>query len=478
MGSSEDNASDGSAQGLIEVGLRHHHAGELKEAERAYRRAMAVEPGNSDAPHLLGLIAHQRGDHAKAIGLITQAIAADGTCASYHNNLGEAYRCLGQLDQAEKAYGEAIRLQGDFPEPHNNLGMVLQKRERFDAAIELYRRAIELQPDFAEAYNNLGTAWVAKGRFSKGIPAYEKAIQLKSDYADAYSNLGFALGSQGETAQAIEWCLRAIEIDPDHYQGHRNLAGLYEKAGQSDKAIEAYRQALRCRPDEQETRYYLACLSGADAPACAPSSYVKALFDHYAPTFDAHLTGGLHYRAPQLIHDAIAATSPRGKLDILDLGCGTGLGGLVLRRFAARLVGVDLSAGMIEKARQRKIYSELIVDDLTAAMGRLGRRFDLVTAADVFVYLGDLAAAFQGAAEVLRPGGMLVFSVEVDEGTRSYVLRQTRRYAHSLEYIRGLAKDNGFGEVSIRREVLRTEHGQAVEGWIVVLRAGGVDRLR
>jgi predicted TPR repeat methyltransferase len=157
------------------------------------------------------------------------------------------------------------------------------------------------------------------------------------------------------------------------------------------------------------------------------------------------------------------------------LGCGTGLGGLVLRRFASSLVGVDLSPGMIEKARQRKIYRELIVDDLTAAMRKLGRRFDLIAAADVFVYIGDLAPVFQAAAGSLRPGGLLVFSVEVDESAQTYILRQTRRYAHSLNYIRSLAQANALIEVSIRREVLRTEQGKDVEGWIVVLRAGTQD---
>jgi predicted TPR repeat methyltransferase len=455
----------------IEAALTHHAAGRLDHAADLYNQVLQADPQNADALHLLGVIAQQRGQHQQAIDLISRAIVSDPTFPGYHNNLGEAHRSLGQLDQAEKAYRQAIALDPAFPDPHSNLGMILQKRTRVDDAIDLYRKAIQLQPGFAEAYNNLGTALMAKALVSEGVAAYHKALQLKSDYADAYSNLAFALGIQGDYANGIECCRLALKQDPNHYEAYRHLAALYERLNDQDKAADAYRQALRCRPGSPEARYYLAAVTQKDAPPAAPADYVKLLFDNYAPSFDMHLTGALRYRAPQLIYEAILAAEPQGMLDILDLGCGTGLSGVAIRKLARSLVGVDLSEKMIEKATERKIYDTLLVADLTSAMQTLGRRFDAIVSSDVFVYIGDLAATFAAAAQSLRPNGLFVFSVEVDDQTDTYTLRPTRRYAHSQRYLRDLARFHRFEVVSFSRKALRTEREKNVDGWIIVLRA-------
>jgi len=467
----DPTTNDPTIPDLIDAALDHHAASRLDQAQAIYNKILQLEPNNPDALHLLGVIAQQHNDHHKAIELISLAIASDATFPGYHNNLGEARRSLNQLDLAEKAYRQAITLQPNFPDPHNNLGMVLQKRGDVNEAIELYRKAIALQPNFPEAYNNLGTALMAKALVSDAVAAYQKALELKADYADAYSNLAFALGVQGSYANAIECCRRALKFSPNHYEAYRHLAALHERLDDQPKAAEAYRQALRCRPDSQEARYYLAAVTQKDAPPTAPPDYVKLLFDNYAPSFDMHLTGALKYRAPQLMYEAIAAAAPDRKLDILDLGCGTGLLGGALRKLAASLTGVDLSSRMIDKARERKVYDELLVADLTSAMQTLARQFDVIVASDVFVYIGDLAPTFAAAAAALRPNGLFAFSVEVDDQTDTYILHRTRRYAHSLRYLQTLAKSHNFTELSISRKVLRTEREKNVDGWIVLLRA-------
>ncbi len=455
---------------LINQALDHHAAGRLDDAQSLYQQVLLLDPDNADALHLLGVIAQQRNDHQRAIELISRAIASDPSFPGYHNNLGEAHRSLNQLDLAEKAYRQAISLQPSFPEPHNNLGMVLQKRGDVNEAINLYRKALQLQPNFPEAYNNLGTALMAKALVSEAVAAYQKALQLNPNYADAYSNLAFALGTQGDYANALQCCQHALKLNPYHYEAYRHLAALHERTGDRQKAAQAYQQALRCRPDSLEARYYLAAVTQKDAPPTAPPEYVKLLFDNYAPSFDMHLTGALNYRAPQLMRNAISTAAPNRKLDILDLGCGTGLLGAALRNIASSLTGVDLSAKMIDKARDRKVYDQLLVDDLTSAMRSLARQFDVIVASDVFVYIGDLAPTFAAAADSLRTQGLFAFSVEVDDKTDSYVLQPTRRYAHSIHYIHSLAQSHRFTELSISRQVLRTERQKNVDGWIVLLR--------
>lgn len=469
MGLRSEDYSKLSIPDAIEVGLRFHAAGQLDQAEALYRHILSVAPNDADGLHLTGLVAHLRGDNEKALELIGRAIAADATFAGYHNNLGEALRCLNRFDEAEQAYREAIRLDNNFPEPHNNLGLVLQRKGQLDEAAKLYERAIELEPKFAEAFNNLGTVLLAKNRVPEATKAYQRAIALKPDYADAYGNLAGILVQQESYALAAECSRRALQAKPDYFLAYRHLAVAYERLGQREKAIAAYHEALRCQPNEEETRYCLAAIAQESVPASAPAAYVQGLFDSYAGRFDSHLRETLKYRAPELVARAVGEARPEGQLETLDLGCGTGLSGVALRPQARTMVGVDLSAGMIAKARERGIYDELVVDELTAAMKKMTRQFDLIAACDVFVYIGDLAPTFAAATAALRAGGLFAFSVEADDEADTYRLRPTRRYTHALRYIRSLAQANGLAEVSVSRQALRTEKEQNVEGWIVVL---------
>jgi predicted TPR repeat methyltransferase len=469
MGLSAADISRLSIPDAIDAGLCFHAAGQLDQAEVLYRHILSLDPNDADGLHLTGLVAHLRGENEKAVELIGRAIAADATFAGYHNNLGEALRGLNRLEEAEQAYREAIRLDEQFPEPHNNLGLVLQHQGQFDEAARLYGRAIQLEPKFAEAFNNLGTVLAARNLINAAMKAYQQAIQLKPDYADAYGNLAGALVRQGAYTAALECSQRALKAKPNYFLAHRHLAVAYERLGQRDKAIAAYQDALRCQPDEEETRYCLAAIAQEGMPATAPVSYVQGLFDCYAERFDSHLTGTLKYRAPELVARAVGDARPAGPMDVLDLGCGTGLSGAALRPYARSLVGVDLSAGMIAKARERQIYDELIVHELTAAMTALDRRFDLIVACDVFVYIGDLGPTFAAAAAALRAGGLFAFSVEADDEAETYRLSPTRRYTHALRYIGRLAADQGLVERSASRQVLRIERGKNVEGWIVVL---------
>ena len=160
-------------------------------------------------------------------------------------------------------------------------------------------------------------------------------------------------------------------------------------------------------------------------------------------------------------------------MDVLDLGCGTGLCGPLLRPMARTLTGVDLSPAMIDKAREHGVYDRLEVGDLVETLRRFPRGYDLLVAADVFVYLGDLAPAFEAAAASLRPDGLLVFTVEAaTEGDRYQLQHASRRYAHSEAYLRRLAGMYGFEERSLTSIEARADAGRPVKGYMVVLRAG------
>jgi predicted TPR repeat methyltransferase len=188
------------------------------------------------------------------------------------------------------------------------------------------------------------------------------------------------------------------------------------------------------------------------------------------------MCGDLDYQAPARLHAAVSAALGGGRrpgLDILDLGCGTGLAGRLLRGMARRLVGVDLSPEMVERARRRRLYDELQVAEITAWLGGdAGGRFDVIAACDALIYFGDLGQVVVPAARRLTPGGLVAFTVE-RSATGPFRLTDSGRYAHHREHLAGVASDAGLSVARLDEVVLRTEYGEPVVGLVAVFRAEG-----
>jgi predicted TPR repeat methyltransferase len=213
----------------------------------------------------------------------------------------------------------------------------------------------------------------------------------------------------------------------------------------------------------------LTAYTAEEAPPRAADDYVREEFDRFAESFDDKLSS-LNYRAPQLVGEAVARhhSAPDGSLVVLDVGCGTGLGGLLLRPYAARLSGVDLSPEMLARARDRGVYDDLAEMELVAYLGGHPRAFDLVTVIDTFVYFGDLAPPLAACAAALRPGGSLAFTVEAaPEPQTTFRLDRSGRYVHGREYVESCLDRAGFGRREIDSVALREEGGQPVGGLLV-----------
>jgi predicted TPR repeat methyltransferase len=241
------------------------------------------------------------------------------------------------------------------------------------------------------------------------------------------------------------------------------------------EALSAFRKVVEINPDDVDASYFLSVLGARAAPEKAPAEYVKGTFDSCAVDFERILEGKLGYRVPELLSASIRKIL-KGRcsnLNIVDLGCGTGLIGDHIKDIANKLVGVDISEKMLHVASAKNIYDELITDDIEIALSKMDRQFDLVVAADVFVYLGELSALFRQVARVLKIGGVFAFSVETAEATASYVLRDTGRYAHAVEYINSLSANVGMKEQIQDPIIVRTEHGAPVTGHIFVLEQQG-----
>lgn len=273
---------------------------------------------------------------------------------------------------------------------------------------------------------------------------------------------------QEQQAESVE---AALQRDPESVALLLVAARLRLLLNQHDAALAAYRRILALDPDQPEARHMVAALGGGGLPAMPDETYVAELFDRFADSFDTTLVHWLEYKGPQVTHQAaLAALGPEpGPLDILDLGCGTGLNGPLFRPLARRLDGVDLSPRMIDKARTRGVYDELAVDEAVRFLNACPRRYDLALATDVLCYFGDLAAVLPAACRVLRSGGHLVATFEIESG-QPFALGPSGRYAHSDAYVRERAAAAGFQMVSATDAILRTENQQPVREICYVLR--------
>ncbi|MCG5242354.1 tetratricopeptide repeat protein [Azospirillum doebereinerae] len=240
--------------------LARHRAGDFAGAERGYRAILDSHPGQPDALHLLGVLAHQCGHHGEAARLIGEALTRRDGIADYHANLGLALHAQGRATEAEAAYRRALALREAYPEAHNSLGSALQERGRLDEAIVHYRRALDLRDGYAEAWTNLGTALHAADRHAGAEEALRRALRLDSGDAVAWTNLGVVLKEAGRLAEAEAAHAEALRLAPGDPETLVNMALLRSAQGHLAEAEALYLQAVAVDPAFPLARWNLALL--------------------------------------------------------------------------------------------------------------------------------------------------------------------------------------------------------------------------
>ena len=422
----------------LALGYRLVELGQRDDAHALAQRLVEAAPRQPDALHLLGMLERIRGQAPRAIELLTTAHELAPGDAGILNNLGNLLFEADRHAEAEAAYRSVLAIDADRPDVCNNLGVLYRAMRRPVDAEAAYKRALELAPGFADAHHNLGNLYEDLGRID----------------------------------EAVQRFLQALVVKPRHEQSRRMLGISYSILGRLDEAAAVYRQWLADEPDNPVPRHHLAACTGQAVPERADDAYVQALFDGFASSFDAKLAF-LQYRAPELVAQAIARRlAPAGALRVLDAGCGTGLCGPLLKPYAARLVGVDLSAQMLERARAHPEYDELVQGELTAYLAAHPGAYDLVASADTLCYFGELRGVCAAAAGALAPGGCFVFTVESHEEPVPARLRPHGRYSHHRDHVEAALAAAGFEAAELQAVVLRSEAGTPVQGWL----ASGVRR--
>ncbi len=408
---------------------------DLEAAESIYGEILEQLPDEPNATIFLGILRHQQGRSEDGVVLLRRA----------------------------------TELVPDEAGVWLNLGNVLIELERFDQAAEALRRSLELKPESAAVFNNLGIAHLRCGKLDDSEEAFLKGLELEPDRADVHFNYARMLNAAGRHRESIAHSIQALENDPTQASSRQLLCMSYSVLGEREKAIESLLEWRALEPDNPQVDHLMAAVGGTETPQRAADNYVKHVFDGFASTFD-HKLGLLEYKAPQLVTEALLAVRhllPEAP-HIVDAGCGTGLCGPLLKPHVGRLVGVDLSQGMLDLALVRKVYDELEQAELTAFLEKSPASFDVIVSADTLCYFGDLNGFLDAARRALRPPGVAIFSLEASaDETADFQLHVHGRYSHAKPYVLRTLDAQGFDVRAIDAQVLRREMNEPVHGWVV-----------
>lgn len=463
----------------LALGITCGLAEQTVQAEECCRRSLVLQPGSAQAHFNLANALRVQGKLSEAEVEYEATLEIDPTLAIGWSKLSQVRVGLGKSAEAEAAALRALSLDSLLGEAHFTLGNILADRGELEKARDYFRQAVERLPELPDAHLRLAQILHQLEELPAALESCQRVVSLDPGWAEAHFLMGECLSFQQvppvkrkELSENAEKSYRqAVTLNNDHLQAHYRLVFLYLRWDRNAEAAKHLAEILRINPKDEQARHLLAAQQGSTT-ATAPPAYVATLFDGFADSFDAKMVETLNYHTPELLCDMVGqlALPSANSLDVVDLGCGTGLCAPLFRGMARRLHGVDLSPLMIEKARERALYDSLEVGDIVAALKSKAFAWDLAISADVFIYVGALEEVFAACGSALKPGGYLAFSIEAGDDSSTFVLRPSGRYAHATEYIRSLAASAGLQEVGRRAAFLRHEHGKKVAGFLFLMR--------
>ena len=453
----------------------------------------------------LGLALWQDGRLNDAASVLKTAVASAPDQPQILTDLGSTLCAAGRVAEATHYLTASLDLDPRQLHAWINLAGLYHQSKEMAKAEHAFRTALELQPESAEAAAGLGLLYIEQRLFEPAARQLTAAIARGATAPAVYACLGqalYQLGDYASAATALELAAcalpdctpivrkhaeaRLLEIViggcvDDAVRAYASLAGQHAEEpdavcrrafqtlcvyGPEEAAIRIGESILQRSPDDPIIKYHLDALHGR-AHARAPGAYLTACFDRFAANFEHQLVDVLHYRIPEKAYPLLVEAGAEFAR-ILDLGCGTGLAAPYLSRFGGRLVGIDISPRMLEKARERETYSRLIEDEAVSYLANCGEQFDLIAAFDVVVYFGDLVGLFEAVASRLDGGGIFAFSFETGQDS-DYALLASGRFAHDPGYVERTYGKH-FTAIASVPTMVRLEANRRVAGQLVLVR--------
>jgi len=441
---SSQQAPDQPLQQELNTLISLFQTNQYAETEQLARQLTIRFPLHGFGWKILGAVHGQLGRHTEALAPMRQAVTLSPQDASAHNNLGNVLLALGKLDEAKASFQQALTINPRFAVAHYNLGNAFKDMRKLGEAEASYQRAIEIEPAYADAHNNLGSIFGQIGKVDEAEASYRQALHINPNLVSAHNNLGGVLIDSERFEEAQVAYSRALALDPSHCEALIGLGNVLGLAGKLEAAAVHFKHYLEIDPEDTlGARLLLARLGLEPVPARASDAHLNKLYIERSRNWDV----GNSYRGHTLVVQSVKDILPRDDLRILDAGCGTGLVGELLRDHAIKLIGVDMSAAMLERAKEKAIYDQLDHGDLVAFMANSPGSFDVITCAATLIHFGDLTPAFEAAASALEDGGIFVFTLfpnDNDDSRDEVVIAPNSElanggcYAHSSAYVRGV----------------------------------------
>jgi predicted TPR repeat methyltransferase len=411
----------------------------------------------------------------------------------------------GDIPAAAAQLDEVAQTAPEDPRVYLMGARMAETANKPEAARDYLRHAMDLSPRWEVPATEMALLLVRQNDLTEALKAAEWAVHLAPRSLDVLYRVIDIAHAALNLELALEWLQRAAALDPGNVVLQTMIARDLAQLGRYTQAIEAYTALIEAAPEEGEFRLGRAkaalsagqtelAQSDCDAlvaqfpdnatyrfwqqiirgevPSGQPAEMVQALFDDYAALFDMHLVEGLKYKVPERVAELVQERYGFLRLDLLDIGCGTGLLGKALGVTGGELVGLDLSPRMLEQATKLGLYDKLVEANLLDYLGSADApRYEVVAACDVFIYLGDLTEVVPKAFREIKPGGYFIFSCEAAQpGEPDLVLRPSTRYAHQATHVRTLCEQAGFDEIKFEDITVRIESDQRIEGFIAIAR--------
>jgi len=487
--------------GILSIQMDH-----LEEAIPYLEKAIALKPEDPTLSLHLANAFKMQGLFNKAIQLLEKTIARHPDYLPAYNNMGTLFYAQGKLSDAIFYFETTIQKKPDYWDAYYNLGLAFSKKNDLTQAINTFKILLNNIPDhFAARYllgvsymeqnksdsaiqefltiekmhpfhfeteSNLAACYLKKGDVDHAKAHYLKALELRPKDIQILFNLGVITMQQGYVDSAINYYQAITEINPTLFEVHNNLGVAFLAKNHIGYALTHFQKALAIEPHNKTIQYTVAMLQQNQRLLAAPPDYIQSLFDAYADHYDSHLLQALEYKIPVIFYGALKKYLSHHPLDILDLGCGTGLTATPFKPHAKSLTGVDLSAAMLKKAKEKNMYDTLQQSDILDFLNDKKSLYDLILAGDVLVYLGDLQLLFLRIFDALKPQGLFIYNAEITEDNH-FKMNQSGRFSHHDAYLHSLAASSGFKTIDYQKIITRLQNNEPVYGHLVILKREG-----
>ena len=463
----------------IACGNCYDAMGNKEKALEYYKKALSIDR-HSEAAYLnLSTILYELNDYESAAEYAEKVLKINEKNIAAWQNLANVAFCQNDYEKALSFYQKMYEYNPNSYIARINIANTYYCLGKYVLALDFARQSLEKHPSSVTAHILAGNALYALGKYEKAIDMYIHACELDSTNTEVLHSLSEAYRAINDWENGMLFAWRYIKHTPEKTDAmHLNFGYLlyecYSEKG-AELAQKFAQKWIKYFPDNKITQHMGNAILNSKTIQNADADFIKETFDVFAPDFDATLAG-LDYQAPSLIEEVLTKNLKKSlfkKYSILDLGCGTGLVGEKIKSFAAHksLIGVDLSEKMLDMAREKKVYAQLVCDDICHYMENNSRFFEIVTAADVFTYFGDITKAFVRVSRTLSPDGLFVFTFsENAQNQDDFFLTPSGRFVHQFSYVERVLKSSGLRLISADRRILRNEAEVPVYGYVIAAR--------